>query len=80
MTIYSVGTATEDTRSLNVLDYQNKNLPTQRNPVTSLEPEEIKRVKVQPVKRPRCKLTVMVNTGEKVCPVCGSSLDEPQDR
>jgi len=46
--------------------------------MTSLDPKEIKRVKVHPVKCPRCKLTVMVRPEDEVCPVCESSLTIPQ--
>jgi rRNA maturation endonuclease Nob1 len=42
--------------------------------MTSLDPDEIKRVKVHPIKCSNCKLTVMVKPTEKVCPVCGDLL------
>jgi len=42
--------------------------------------DEIERVKVHPVKYPRCKLTVMVKLSDKVCPVCGSSLSKHAKR
>ena len=45
--------------------------------MTSLDPEEINRVKDQPVKCTNCKLTVMVRPEGKVCPVCESSLTRP---
>jgi hypothetical protein len=45
--------------------------------VISTDPDEIKRVKVHPIKRPNCKLTVMVEPSDKVCPVYGSSLSIP---
>jgi rRNA maturation endonuclease Nob1 len=48
--------------------------------ITPLDPEEIKRIKVQPVKCPRCKLTVMVTPNDKVCPVCGSELLKSKKR
>jgi rRNA maturation endonuclease Nob1 len=40
----------------------------------ALDPDEIKRVKVHPVKCPKCKFTIIVNLIEGVCPVCGSAL------
>jgi rRNA maturation endonuclease Nob1 len=42
--------------------------------MTSLDPDEIKRVKVHPVKCSKCKLTVMVKLDDKVCPACGTAL------
>jgi rRNA maturation endonuclease Nob1 len=42
--------------------------------MTSLDPDDIKRVKVHAVKCPKCKLTPMVKPDEKVCPVCGGFL------
>ena len=48
--------------------------------MTSLDPDEIKRVKLQAVKCPKCKLTPMVKPTEKVCPVCGSALLKPVKR
>jgi rubrerythrin len=79
MIMFFVGTATGDIHYLPVSDHQSENYLTLRNPVTSLDPEEIKRVKVHPVKCSRCKLTVMVKPAEKVCPLCGNSLDEAQE-
>ena len=40
----------------------------------TLDPEEIKRVKLQAVKCPKCKANLMIKPTEKVCPVCGSQL------
>jgi rRNA maturation endonuclease Nob1 len=74
MTIFSVGTATRDTHYLPVSNHQRAVFLNLRNLMTSLDPDEIKRVKLHPVKCPKCKLTVMVKPTEKVCPVCGSSL------
>ncbi len=48
--------------------------------MTSLDPDDIKRVKLHTVKCPKCKLTVMVKPDDKVCPVCGSSLPKPEKR
>jgi len=48
--------------------------------VISQDPPEIKRVKVHPVKCPKCKVTVMVKASDKVCPVCGSELPKPVKR
>jgi len=76
MIMFFVGTATGDTYYLPVSDNYSKNFPTLRNPVTSLDPTEIQRVKVHPVKCPRCKLTAMVKPSEKVCPVCGQQLQK----
>jgi rRNA maturation endonuclease Nob1 len=39
-----------------------------------MDPREIKRVKVYPVKCPKCELTPVVRAVDKVCPVCGDSL------
>jgi hypothetical protein len=74
MTMFFVGTVTGDTRYLPVSEHQTGNFLTLRNPVTSLDPEGIKRIKVHPVKCPRCMLTVMVRPDDEVCPVCGTSL------
>jgi len=38
---------------------------------TSLDPNEIKRVKLHPVKCPKCKANLMIRPTEKVCPVVG---------
>jgi rRNA maturation endonuclease Nob1 len=46
--------------------------------MTSLDPDEIKRVKLYPVKCPKCKADLMVKPTEKVCPVCGGSLPTPK--
>ena len=45
--------------------------------MTSLDPEEIKRVKIHPVECPKCKLTVEVKPSEKKCPKCQYPLDRP---
>ena len=42
--------------------------------------DEIKRVKVHPVKCPKCKLTPMVKLDDKVCSVCGGPLPTPVKR
>ncbi len=47
---------------------------------STLEAVEIERAKLHPVKCSKCKLTVMVKLGDKVCPVCGSSLPKPMKR
>jgi uncharacterized Zn finger protein (UPF0148 family) len=71
------GTATRDTHSLPVSDHQSKTFLTLRNLMTSLDPAEIKRVKLHPVKCPKCKADLMIKPTEKVCPVCGYSLKRP---
>ena len=45
--------------------------------MTSLDPDKIKRVKVHPVKCPRCRLTVEVKPSEKKCPKCQYPLNRP---
>ena len=75
-----VGTATRDTHSLPVSDHQSKTFLNLRNMMTSLDPDEIKRVKLHPVKCPKCKADLMIKPTEKVCPVCGSSLPKPENR
>jgi hypothetical protein len=50
MSVSSVGTATGGILYLPVLDHQKENFPTLRGTVTSLDPNDIKRVKVYPVK------------------------------
>ena len=45
--------------------------------MTSLDPDEIKRVKVHVVKCPECKLTVKVKPSEKKCPKCEYTLNRP---
>ena len=42
--------------------------------MTSLDPDAIKRVKLQPVVSSKCKLIAMVKPKDEVCLVCGSSL------
>jgi hypothetical protein len=46
----------------------------------STDPDEIKRVKVHPIKCPNCKLTVIVEPSDKVCPLYESSLSIPAKR
>jgi rRNA maturation endonuclease Nob1 len=41
---------------------------------STLEPDDIKRVKLHSVKCPKCKANLMVKLTEKVCPVCGGLL------
>jgi rRNA maturation endonuclease Nob1 len=48
--------------------------------MTSLDPDEIKRVKLQAVKCPKCKADLMVRPDVKVCPVCGGKLPKPASR
>jgi rRNA maturation endonuclease Nob1 len=48
--------------------------------MTDLDPDEIKRVKLHPVKCSKCKANRMIKPTEKVCPVCGSSLSKPVRR
>ena len=45
--------------------------------MTSLDPDEIKRVKVHVGKCPGCKLTVKVKPSEKKCPKCKYTLNKP---
>jgi len=77
MTMSFAGTATRDTHYLPVSDHQSKTFLTPRSLMTSLDPDEIKRVKVHPVKCPKCKLTVMVKPSEKKCPKCKYTLNRP---
>ena len=42
--------------------------------MTTLDPDEIKRVKLHAVKCPKCKADLMIKPEDKVCPVCGGSL------
>jgi len=74
------GTATGDTHYLPVSDRQSKTFLALRNIMTSLDPDEIKRVKLHPVKCPKCKANLMIRPSEKVCPVCGNSLLKPEKR
>jgi len=74
MTIFSVGTATRDTLYLPVSDHLSETFLNLRNLLTSLDPDEIKRVKVRPVKCPKCKANLMIKPTEKVCPVCGDLM------
>jgi rRNA maturation endonuclease Nob1 len=46
----------------------------------SLEPDEIKRVKLHRVKCSQCKANLMIRPTEKVCPVCGGSFSKPMKR
>jgi hypothetical protein len=46
--------------------------------MTSLDPDEIKRVKLHPVKCSKCKADLMIRLTEKVGPVCGSALPKPE--
>ena len=48
--------------------------------MTSLDPDEIKRVKLHPVKCAKCKANLLIRATEKVCPVCGGSLPKPVKR
>ncbi|MCG6945568.1 MAG: hypothetical protein LJE87_09510 [Deltaproteobacteria bacterium] len=45
--------------------------------MTSLDPDEIKRVKLHGVKCSQCKADLMIRPTQKVCPVCGSKLPIP---
>ncbi len=45
--------------------------------MSSLDPDEIKRVEVHVVKCPKCKLTVKVKPSEKKCPKCKYTLNRP---
>jgi rRNA maturation endonuclease Nob1 len=80
MTMSFAGTATGDILYLPVSDHQREAFLNLRDLMTSLDPDEIKRVKLHPVKCPKCKLTVMVKPTEKMCPVCGGSLPKPRKR
>jgi rRNA maturation endonuclease Nob1 len=80
MTIFSVGTATRDTHYLPVSNHKRATFLNLRNLMTSLDPDEIKRVKLHPVKCPKCKLTVRVKLDDKVCPACEGSLPKPEKR
>jgi hypothetical protein len=80
MNMSFVGTATGDTYYLLVSGHRNEKFLNLSSLMTSLDPDEIKRVKFQPVKCPKYKLAVMVKPGGKVCPVCGSALPKPVKR
>jgi hypothetical protein len=80
MSVSSVGTATGGILYLPVLDHQKENFPTLRGTVTSLDPNDIKRVKVYPVKCSRCKANLLIRATEKVCPACGGLLSKPVKR
>jgi ribosomal protein S27E len=45
--------------------------------VTSFDLDEFKRVKFYAVKCPKCKITAMVKAGDKMCPICASTLPKP---
>ena len=45
-----------------------------------LEPNVTKQIRVESVKCPKCKFTILFNLGEKVCPACGSALVKPVKR
>ena len=74
MTMSFVGTATEDTHCLPVSDHRSENFLTLRSPMTSLDPNEIKRVKLYSVNCSKYKLAAVVQLDEIVCPVCGTGL------
>jgi hypothetical protein len=80
MSIFSVGTATRDIHSLPVSDHKSKTFLNLRNLMTSLDPDEINRVKLHPVKCPKCKADLMIKSTEKVCPVCRIVLPKPEKR
>jgi ssDNA-binding Zn-finger/Zn-ribbon topoisomerase 1 len=71
------GTAIRATHSLPVSDHQRVTFLNLRNLMTSLGPDEIKRVKVHVVKCPECKVTVKVKPSEKKCPKCKYTLNRP---
>jgi len=73
------GTATRDTHYLPVSDHQSETFLNLRNQMTHLDPDEIKRVKLHPVKCSKCKANLMIRPTEKVCPVCGGSLPAPKN-
>jgi hypothetical protein len=62
---------------LPVSDHRSKTFLNRRNLMSSLDPDEIKRVKVHVVKCPKCKLTVKVKPSEKKCPKCKYTLNRP---
>jgi rRNA maturation endonuclease Nob1 len=74
------GTATGDILYLPVSDHQREAFLNLRDLMTSLDLDEIKRVKLHPVKCPKCKLTVRVKLDDKVCPACEGSLPKPEKR
>ncbi len=82
-TNFSVGTAIESIPSLNV-SVQGQKSPDSRQekrkrPMTSnIDPTEINRVRVYPVKCLKCKLTIMARAVDEVCPVCGTVLEKKQ--
>ena len=74
------GTATRDTHYLPVSDHQKEALLHLRNLMTSLDPAEVERAKLNAVKCPKCKADLMIKSTEKVCPVCGDSLPKLDKR
>jgi rRNA maturation endonuclease Nob1 len=76
MTMSFAGTAIRDTHFLPVSNHERATFLNLRNLMTSFDPDEIKRVRVTPIKCPKCKLTVMARPEDKVCPVCGGLLSK----
>jgi rRNA maturation endonuclease Nob1 len=74
MTIFSVGTATGSILYLLVSNHQRAVFLNLRNLMTSLDLDEIKRVKLHPDKCSKCKANLLIRPTEKVCPVCGGLL------
>ena len=75
------GTATVTIRSLNISVGPKTSTGKRKNQMSNtLEPEEIKRVKLHRVKCSQCKANLMIKPTEKVCPVCGGSLPKPGKR
>ena len=78
MTMIFVGTAIRDTLYLPVSNHQSVTFLILRNLMTSLDPAEIERAKLNAIKCSLCKVSLMIRPSEKVCPVCGGSLSIPE--
>ena len=63
-------------------DVSNKKNSTgqRKGRMTSLDPDEGKRVEAQPVKCPEGSLTVMGRPEDRACPVYGNTLQKPAKR
>ena len=69
MSVSTVGIATSIILYLPVSNHKRVVFLILRNVMTSLDPDEIKRVKLHAVKCPKCKADLMIKPSEKVCPV-----------
>jgi hypothetical protein len=75
------GTATVTIRSLNISIDPKTSTGKRKNQMSNtLEPDEIKRAKVHPVKCHKCKANLMIRPTDRGCPVCGRKLAKPVKR